>query len=48
MSVDLKVLILSVVCYDLWYEKITCGERQKSNSQKYFFLRKFWQMILYT
>ncbi len=26
MSVDLKVLVLSVVCDDLWYAKITCGE----------------------
>ena len=42
MSVDLKVLVLSVVCHDLWYAKITRGERQKSNSLKYFFLQKFW------
>ena len=35
MSVDLKVLVLSVVCDDLWYAKITW-----LNSLKFFFFAK--------
>ena len=36
MSVDLKVLVLSVVCDDLLYAKITFGESQKSNLLMFF------------